>query len=709
MHRFSPFFITASSLLLWSVTAHPQPSFVQKGGPKVPDTIYFPFYNGVQMIEIDHLKRWQHTVDFYNGTQPRAISWSRIIPPPPPNEYLFRNTAKQIIKAFNNPLPLLKLTRAFAQLPLLPAKNKPWLNRPCHATKEIPVWLKTSHRVKDDYQFNGFYKIYKRLYTIIKRKEQYREVDFIMQPGELTGLIDSLGNIRIPMLYEAILPLQGELLVKKKGRWGIIDKNEQVRVPLEYDEAQGYSTNKDIVFYRKGQPVIAYDTESKTIVQTTTYDWIDTEAIANHQSDPLRNSGATVFMVRKNGKTGLIDASYREVTAPVYDYCYSQFRNGLTRVNRNKKWGYINTRGVEVIDCVYDDATEFAENTAKVLRNGRFYCINSRGQDTSGCDETWRDWEKAEYASSCFNGLTTVQREHTYGVINTKNEVVIPVMYDNLHCIGGYDGQNYFLQGYFRVRRQGKFGIIDTGGKEILPCIYDMIDDFKTDKGLSVIEINEKFGLVDKSFRILLPCVYEGLDHFTLEEQVIFIENNLRGIMDYNGRVLLKPQYDEINRAHNGWMQVKKRNLYGIIDTTGKEIIPIKYPQLGSRFYNGYLIAGSKKKSGFIDSTGTIVIPFIYDEVGNFEQPVAAVKKNGAYGFIDRSGKEAAPFVYERVNGSWRVDSTMMVWQDGKIGFVDASGRRVIPCIYDEARGFSPSKGYELSRNGQWIWVKPVK
>ena len=35
-----------------------------------PDTLYFPFRQGTQMIMIDHEAAWQAKVDWHEGTQP---------------------------------------------------------------------------------------------------------------------------------------------------------------------------------------------------------------------------------------------------------------------------------------------------------------------------------------------------------------------------------------------------------------------------------------------------------------------------------------------------------------------------------------------------------------------------------------------------------------------------------------------------------------
>ena len=43
---------------------------------------------------------------------------------------------------------------------------------------------------------------------------------------------------------------------------------------------------------------------------------------------------------------------------------------------------------------------------------------------------------------------------------------------------------------------------------------------------------------------------------------------------------------------------------------------------------------------GFIDKTGTEVIPLKYDKASNFLDGLAEVSLNGKWGFVDRTGKE---------------------------------------------------------------------
>ena len=65
------------------------------------DTLYYPFYGGIQMIEVDHIGYWDRTIFFLEQSEPRAMPHSMFNPMPIGNEYFFRDTVGNIVKAFN--------------------------------------------------------------------------------------------------------------------------------------------------------------------------------------------------------------------------------------------------------------------------------------------------------------------------------------------------------------------------------------------------------------------------------------------------------------------------------------------------------------------------------------------------------------------------------------------------------------------------------
>ena len=101
-------------------------------------------------------------------------------------------------------------------------------------------------------------------------------------------------------------------------------------------------------------------------------------------------------------------------------------------------------------------------------------------------------------------------------------------------------------------------------------------------------------------------------------------------------------KYSTIGKFNRGFAYVGKGDKWGLIDETGKEIIPCIYDSLYDLDFTKYLLTRVKKdgKWGFIDKTGKEVIPCIYDDVNTFSEGLASVKLDGKWGFIDENGKE---------------------------------------------------------------------
>lgn len=81
------------------------------------------------------------------------------------------------------------------------------------------------------------------------------------------------------------------------------------------------------------------------------------------------------------------------------------------------------------------------------------------------------------------------------------------------------------------------------------------------------------------------------------------------------------PKYDNLYSRFSN-------NKMGIIDKTGKEIIPFKYNAISS-YHNRLAKVYLNEKFGFIDKKGEEVIPCIYDEAYDFNEGTTLVRLNG--------------------------------------------------------------------------------
>ena len=66
-----------------------------------------------------------------------------------------------------------------------------------------------------------------------------------------------------------------------------------------------------------------------------------------------------------------------------YDWV-GDFKNGFAQVIKiiegERKYGFINKEGKEVVPCVYDNVYDFSDGFAEVQKDGVWYKINTKGE-----------------------------------------------------------------------------------------------------------------------------------------------------------------------------------------------------------------------------------------------------------------------------------------------------------------------------------------
>ncbi|MFH0895215.1 MAG: WG repeat-containing protein [Bacteroidota bacterium] len=670
--------------------------------PTGPDTLFYPFYNGVQMIEIDRVGWWENIVNFYEVTQPRALEWSSLIPWKGPNIYLFRDSTKRIVKAFNTNVSLATLTAHFLKVPLKKKSSGiTALFMPYHKGKRSLYEGGMIRSFKRELWFDGFYKVY----TDPLPSANSFFYTGIMGSGPC-GLIDSLGNYRIPPEYDQIIPVYGLLLLSKDGKCGMEDINRNVILPMEYDRFEFFSYS-GIAFYQGDSLSGIFNQVKKKFYPLPGYEWMGFDFVANAEMYKPQKNWQPFIPVRKNGKRGLLDTNFTEVVPVVYDFCNPP-RQERSRVCRNSKWGYMNTRGEEVIACTYEDAGEFSKGCADVYNEGKWIRIDTNGLPCDTCKKS-QDYFGHPFETN--NGtfmkrFRIAERNHFQGIMSSDKKIVVPILFEQISGIGDPSFKEGYSQNVFRAKRYDKFGIIDTAGQIILPFEYDYIDHFRNECNLVMISRDKLCGMANRSFRFIIPCLYEGLNPYSIKGRVIYTEKGKNGILDTLGNRITEPIFDQIGWLNDGMARASKNKLFGMIDANGKEVIPFQYDQIGDKFYNGLLMFQQNGKWGFLDLDGNVVIPEGFDEVRNFEMKITGAKKDKKMGFIDRKGKTEVQFIYDFIGHTWYKDGTVTVRRNGKIGFVNEKGNEVIPCEYDDDCGFWPDNGHHLKKNGQWIWVK---
>ena len=147
------------------------------------------------------------------------------------------------------------------------------------------------------------------------------------------------------------------------------------------------------------------------------------------------------------------------------------------------------------------------------------------------------------------------------------------------------------------------------------------------------------------------------------------------------------------------WYKLKRGNLYGVRDSEGNNIIPIKYTFVEYRTseYNGthfFYVANGEYKGAYTRE-GTCVIPINrhytgISLLGTSNWLCWNVDKNGKSGILDARGKEVIPPIYDSVlpeqifaKGERSNDWIFTIKNNNIYGLSDLDGSLICPIQYD--------------------------
>lgn len=141
---------------------------------------------------------------------------------------------------------------------------------------------------------------------------------------------------------------------------------------------------------------------------------------------------------------------------------------------------------------------------------------------------------------------------------------------------------------YYPIYENGKMGVIDTKGNIIVEPIYEDVNIPNPEKAVFIclkedkiiVQNNQKETLFEKFEEVVGIDTKGTLNSIPYEKKVLrYKENGKYGLIDYEGKVITKPIYEEIESLENkeGELLVKKDGKYGVISQKGACIIKNEY------------------------------------------------------------------------------------------------------------------------------------
>lgn len=148
------------------------------------------------------------------------------------------------------------------------------------------------------------------------------------------------------------------------------------------------------------------------------------------------------------------------------------------------------------------------------------------------------------YASK-FEDYIFVKNKGFWGVLNDKMHQIIPCMYNRIEIACCYeevkDGKNNFI-----VKLNTKFGLINYKNKVVIPIIYDAITSWiEGGPNAHYVLKDNKIGLIKHGGKLMIPVVYDSLYHDS-DDIIKAKKNGKYGVINSKNKIKIPFEYDAL-------------------------------------------------------------------------------------------------------------------------------------------------------------------
>ena len=329
-----------------------------------------------------------------------------------------------------------------------------------------------------------------------------------VRAGKREALVDGQGRQLTPLKYSAFDYASGGLMIfNQGGRFGVIREDGKVLLPALYDCVELYDFGENDVeiraidhpagtpsdpddrcrggrwrhFRRDGTPVFedsyAYleplldghharavkQGECDSTGNCTRGRWgvLDRtgKVVAPYVWDWVAAPGQKATAVVRNRKWGLLDASFREVVAPVHDMIHVD--QDAVRFLSKDRWGVMDFSGKVLLGPKYEAILPFAGGSARFLEGGKWGLLGADGKVRLPATHLGIGLLRSGTLVFATAGKCTVR----WG--KDAADPIVTIVGVVLRMTGA--------RGHDLECGQGTLGLMDAAGKVLLPAKYQMI------------------------------------------------------------------------------------------------------------------------------------------------------------------------------------------------------------------------------------------
>lgn len=388
---------------------------------------------------------------------------------------------------------------------------------------------------------------------------------------------------------------------------------------------------------------------------------------------PYGFKGSTSYPI-DGAKWGLVRKDGTSQITPKYQEMSDIMPGNMIVVRLKDKYGYIDVNGAERIAPQFDVVTPFNKqglSAARVKKSGYWVLMNSDGKtliDEKHKVNAYMQFLNNKWGSG--NGLGADSLLAHRELWNDPQRILPLMNYASTWINSEFPYVAAIKVKKKRKSRESDIAIYNIDGECLVPFQTGISEAYAPSENIMFCVKDSKTGFYDIDAKTFAPV--PDRVHLPIKDGCSMSYNFQNGLssdfylVDKTGNKK-SDSYDDVELA-NGRYIVKKGSSYGVISTTGEQVVPLEYALVVNGGENLFAVKSLNGKCGYYNTEGKIAIPLTYDDCSAFVKGYAVVsQKKGAsndtlQGIIDRNNKAIIPISYKRAFGNVEENGELNIW-----------------------------------------------
>lgn len=428
-------------------------------------------------------------------------------------------------------------------------------------------------------------------------------------------------------------------ICKENDKYGVIDENGKRIIDAKYDNVIIPNPSYDLFVCYMGENTEIFNLKKEKLFEK----YENVEPIKLKSNASTLNYEKNTLIYKENGKWGLINFDGKVLTKNLYDSIENlEPSEGKFLVSQDKKYGIIDLKGNSIIKPEYD-----------LCKSDEYYT------------------NKDGYTKSGFIVANKSNDGYRYGYFNYRGKKFLDIVYNDIERVLKDDEKNVYLI----ASENGKYGLFNKSKKILNNDYIEIIYDDNVN--LIMLQKNKKYGVASLDGKILLEANCEEI--YSRGIYLYVSQNGNNKVYDSNMNIVNINFNTTIYNTSNDNYRIStilNNNItyYGILDKDKNTLVAEKYRYLEYLFKNYFISIDEDGKVGVINSSGKEIIDMKYASLQK-------IKDKNLIQAIDEEANteiysEDMKLVYKMKNANISIEEDYIIVsnEDEKI-YIDNSGK----------------------------------